>query len=138
MQIPTGMILDRFGVTPISRIGAALWSVATALTALTSGFGGVLAARVFLGVAEAPALPANSKATGYWFPRSERALATAIFDAAAKFSNVIGAPGGAAVIHFGWRGAFWVTAILSFIYFVVYWLFYRDPSADTHLSARRA
>jgi ACS family D-galactonate transporter-like MFS transporter len=135
MQIPTGMILDRFGVTPISRIGAALWSVATALTALASGFGGVIAARILLGIAEAPAFPANSKATGYWFPRSERALATAIFDAAAKFSNVIGAPLVAlAVIHFGWRGAFWVTAILSFTYFVVFWLFYRDPSADTHLS----
>jgi MFS transporter, ACS family, D-galactonate transporter len=34
LQIPTGMILDRFGVTPIGRIGAALWSAATALTAL--------------------------------------------------------------------------------------------------------
>src|ERR1051326_1962415 len=92
LQIPTGMILDRFGVTPVGRIGAALWSAATALTALASGFGGILAARVLLGIAEAPAFPGNSKATGYWFPRAERALATAIFDAAAKFSNVIGAP----------------------------------------------
>jgi MFS transporter, ACS family, D-galactonate transporter len=135
LQIPTGMILDRFGVTPIGRIGAALWSAATALTALAGGFGGLLAARVLLGVAEAPAFPGNAKATGYWFPRSERALATAIFDAAAKFSNVIGAPLVAlAVIYFGWRGAFWVTAVLSFAYFLAFWLFYRDPSADTHLS----
>jgi MFS transporter, ACS family, D-galactonate transporter len=140
LQIPTGMILDRFGVTPVGRIGAALWSAATALTALASGFGGILAARVLLGIAEAPAFPGNSKATGYWFPRAERALATAIFDAAAKFSNVIGAPLVAlAVIHFGWRGAFWATAALSFFYFIAFWLFYRDPSADTHLStAERA
>jgi MFS transporter, ACS family, D-galactonate transporter len=117
-----------------------LWSAATALTALASGFGGILAARVLLGIAEAPAFPGNSKATGYWFPRAERALATAIFDAAAKFSNVIGAPLVAlAVIHFGWRGAFWATAALSFFYFIAFWLFYRDPSADTHLStAERA
>lgn len=135
LQIPTGVILDRFGVTPIGRIGAALWSAATALTALAGGFGGVLAARVLLGVAEAPAFPGNSKATGYWFPRSERSLATAIFDAAAKFSNVIGAPLVAlAVIYFGWRGAFWATAVLSFAYFLAFWWFYRDPSADTHLS----
>ena len=135
LQIPTGMILDRFGVTPIGRIGAALWSAATALTALASGFGGILAARVLLGVAEAPAFPGNSKATGYWFPRAERSLATAIFDAAAKFSNVIGAPLVAlAVIYFGWRGAFYATAVLSFLYFVAFWLFYRDPSADSHLS----
>lgn len=135
LQIPTGVILDRFGVTLIGRIGAALWSAATALTALAGGFGGVLAARVLLGVAEAPAFPGNSKATGYWFPRSERALATAMFDAAAKFSNVIGAPLVAlAVIYFGWRGAFWATAVLSLGYFLAFWWFYRDPSADTRLS----
>ena len=70
-----------------------------------------IAARALLGIAEAPAFPANAKATGYWFPRTERALATAIFDAAAKFSNVIGAPLVAlTVVYFGWRGAFWATA----------------------------
>ncbi len=136
VQIPTGLVLDRFGVTPIGRIGAVLWSGATALTALAGGFGGVILARVLLGIAEAPAFPGNSKATGYWFPRTERSLATALFDAAAKFSNVIGAPLVAlAVIHFGWRGAFWATAILSFLYFVAFTLIYRDPSRDSRLSA---
>ncbi|MGH7043479.1 MAG: MFS transporter [Acetobacteraceae bacterium] len=134
-QIPIGMILDRFGVTPIGRIGAVLWSAATALTAIVSGFGGVILARVLLGIAEAPAFPGNAKATGYWFPRTERALATAIFDAAAKFSNVIGAPLVALCVDkFGWRGAFWATAILSLIYFFAFLIFYRDPSADTHLT----
>ena len=39
-----------------------------------------------------------------------------------------------AVVYFGWRGAFWATAVLSFST-LGFWLFYRDPSADTHLSA---
>jgi ACS family D-galactonate transporter-like MFS transporter len=34
MQIPTGSILDRSGVSPIGRIGAILWSCGTALTNL--------------------------------------------------------------------------------------------------------
>jgi len=135
-QIPIGMILDRFGYTLIGRWGSALWAGATALTAMVGGFGGVILARVLLGIAEAPAFPGNAKATGYWFPRSERALATAIFDAAAKFSNVIGAPLVAlCVVHFGWRGAFWATAVLSLIFFLAFLLYYRDPSADRHLSA---
>ena len=96
-----------------------------------TGFGFIFGARVLLGVAEAPAFPANSKATGYWFPRGERATATAIFDAAAKFSNVIGVPLVAvAIVTFGWRWGFGLTAILSFAYFIAYWLIYRDPSAD--------
>ena len=94
---------------------------------------------MLLGVAEAPAFPANSKATGYWFPRGERATATAIFDAAAKFSNVIGVPLVAfAVVTFGWRWGFGLTAILSFAYFVAYWVIYRDPSQDREARARRS
>ena len=136
LQIPVGMVLDRFGVMPVGRIGAALWSVATGLTALAGGFGGVIAARIILGIAEAPAFPANAKATGYWFPRTERALATAIFDSAAKFANVIGAPLVAlAVIYFGWRGAFWSMAVINVVYFAGYWLWYRDPGDDKALSS---
>lgn len=134
-QIPIGLILDRYGVTPIGRVGAVLWTVATGLTALAGGYGGLIAARVLLGIAEAPAFPGNAKATGYWFPRRERSLATALFDAAAKFSNVIGAPLVAfSVIHYGWRGAFWGTAVLSLIYTIGFWVFYRDPAADPKLS----
>ena len=115
LQVPVGMVLDRFGVTTVSRIGAFLWGVASGVVVLATGFGTIFAARILLGVAEAPAFPANSKATGYWFPRSERSLATAIFDAAAKFSNVIGVPLVAlAVVSFGWRWGFGLTAILSF------------------------
>ncbi|MGO8831476.1 MAG: MFS transporter [Roseiarcus sp.] len=136
LQVPVGMILDRFGVTNVSRIGAFLWGVASALVAFATGFGTIFGARVLLGVAEAPAFPANSKATGYWFPRGERALATAIFDAAAKFSNVIGVPLVAfAVVGFGWRWGFGLTAILSFAYFLAYWVLYRDPSQDPKLTA---
>jgi MFS transporter, ACS family, D-galactonate transporter len=136
LQIPTGMVLDRFGVTRVGRIGAFLWAVASLITALAGGFGGIFAARVLLGVAEAPGFPANSKATGYWFPRRERALATALFDAAAKFSNVIGVPLVAfAVVSFGWRWGFALTGLMSLAYFVAFYAVYRDPSADPKLSA---
>lgn len=136
LQVPGGMVLDRFGVTRVGRWGAFLWAAASAITAIASGFGGIFAARVLLGVAEAPAFPANQKATGYWFPRNERARSTAIFDSAAKFSNVIGVPLVAfAIVSFGWRWGFGITAALSLGYFVAYWAIYRDPSQDTRLTS---
>jgi ACS family D-galactonate transporter-like MFS transporter len=136
LQIPSGVLLDRFGVTRIGRIGILLWSAASMLAAIAGGFGGLLLARVVLGVAEAPGFPANAKAVGHWFPRAERATATALFDAAAKFSNVIGVPLVAFVtVGAGWRWGFGATAALSLGYFFVFWRFYRDPSADRHLSA---
>src|SRR5450759_5993505 len=54
LQIPTGLILDRFGVTWVNRISTFLWSVMSAATAFAGGFGGILGARILLGVAEAP------------------------------------------------------------------------------------
>lgn len=136
LQIPAGLFLDRFGVTRVGRWGAFLWGMASAITVFASGFGGVFAARAVLGIAEAPGFPVSSKATGYWFPRKERALATAIFDAAAKFSNVIGVPLVAVVVvNAGWRWGFGVTALLSLAYFVAFLVIYRDPSKDSKLSA---
>jgi ACS family D-galactonate transporter-like MFS transporter len=136
LQIPSGMILDRFGVTAVYRVSSFLWSLTSAMTALAGGFGGVLAARLLLGVAEGPGFPASAKATGYWFPRGERAMATSIFDAAAKFANVIGVPLVAlAVVQFGWRWGFGITGMLSFLYFLVFLIVYRDPSRHPRLSS---
>ncbi|HYK84676.1 MAG TPA: MFS transporter [Ktedonobacteraceae bacterium] len=135
LQIPVGMLLDKTGVKWLIRIGTIIWTIATFMTAIVSGFGLVILSRLLLGVAEAPAFPGSSKATGYWFPTRERGLATSAFDAAAKFSNVIGVPLVAiAVTIYGWRGGFYLTGILSLFYAALFWIGYRDPSESKRLS----
>jgi MFS transporter, ACS family, D-galactonate transporter len=135
LQIPVGALLDKVGVKWLTRIGTVIWSIATFMTAMVSGMGLIILSRILLGAAEAPAFPGASKATGYWFPMKERGLATSAFDAAAKFSNVIGVPIVAfAVTEWGWRGGFWLTGILSLLYAVMYWIFYRDPKEAKYLS----
>ncbi len=135
LQIPVGAMLDRIGVKWLMRIGTIIWSLATFMTALVSGLGLVILSRVLLGIAEAPAFPGSSKATGYWFPLNERGLATSAFDAAAKFSNVIGVPiVAAAVTIWGWRAGFFVTGTLSLIYAALFWIGYRDPKETKRLS----
>lgn len=138
-QIPIGYILDRYGVTLVSRIGAFLWSIAAACTAIAPNFATIYAARLFLGLAEAPTFPANAKAVGYWFPRAERGLATSLFDAAAKLSNAIGVAFTAyLLVLFGWRGMFWTTAALSLVFFALFYIFYRNPSEDKRLTHAEA
>ena len=136
MQLPSGLLLDRFGVRLVSRVGSILWSIASFSAALATGVVSFFAARLLLGIGEAPTFPANSKAVGYWFPQSERSLATAIFDSAAKFSSAIGVPTiGLLLFHFGWRWSFAVTGVTSLLYFVLFYAFYRNPSEDRALSA---
>ena len=128
------MLLDRFGVMRVGRIGAFLWTLASTLTALSTGYLGIFVARMLLGVAEAPGMISCQKATGYWFPRHERSRSTAVFDSAAKFANVIGVPLVAFfVVRFGWRWGFGITAMMSIAYFFAYWILYRDPSQDKKL-----
>ena len=135
LQIPVGVILDRYGVILIGRLGAFMWGIACFITAAASGFWHIFIARLILGVAETPAFPVSSKATGYWFPLGERGLATSLFDAAAKFSNVIGVPIVAAIAFFwGWRAMFVVTGIVSLVYFALFYLYYQNPSQDKRLS----
>lgn len=136
LQLPSGVLLDRFGVETIGRISALIWTVACFGGAFSPGLKSFFASRLVLGVGEAPTFPANSKATGHWFPRQERSLATAIFDSAAKFSAAIGTlTVGLIVIRFGWRFAFGVTGGASFLFFLVFFLLYRDPNQDKKLSA---
>ena len=135
LQLPVGVILDRFGVKLVGRVGTFLWSVASFAAAASTGLGGFVGARLLLGVGEAPTFPANAKAIGYWFPTEERSLATAIFDSAAKFAPAIGVPVlGVLLLRFGWRWSFAATGLLSLFYFALFYVFYRNPSEDKSLS----
>jgi MFS family permease len=135
LQIPIGIMLDRFGVRRIGRVATLLWSMASFASGLATGIYSFFAARLLLGVGEAPTFPANAKAVGYWFPERERSFATSINDAAAKFASAIGVPIlGLLVISFGWRWSFIFTGFVSFLYFLLFWGVYRDPSEDPRLS----
>jgi ACS family D-galactonate transporter-like MFS transporter len=134
-QLPIGVMLDKFGVRRIGRIGTFLWGVASFGAAATPSLGGLFGARLLLGVGEAPTFPANAKAIGLWFPPGERSLATSMFDAAAKFASAIGVPIiGIVLIKVGWRWSFAMTGVLSIAYFLYFWRVYKDPNDDHELS----
>lgn len=135
LQLPVGVILDRFGVRLVGRISTLVWSVASFAAAGAGSIGSLFGARLLLGIGEAPSFPANAKAIGYWFPGHERSLATALFDGAAKFASAIGVPLiGAVLIGFGWRISFALTGVLSFLYFLLFYFLYRDPQDDPGLT----
>src|SRR6202453_4132969 len=136
-QMPVGVVLDKFGVRRVGRISSFLWSVASFAAAITPNLGGFFAARLLLGIGEAPTFPSNAKAIGYWFPPKERSSATAIFDGAAKFASAIGVPLiGILLLKAGWRWSFAATGLVSFLYFLLFYRVYRDPVDDPGLTPR--
>ena len=135
-QLPVGVVLDKFGVRRVGRVSTFIWSVASFAAAITPNLGGFFAARLLLGVGEAPTFPANAKAIGYWFPAKERSSATSIFDGSAKFASAIGVPLiGMLLLKVGWRWSFAATGLISFLYFLLFCRVYRDPADDPELTA---
>jgi ACS family D-galactonate transporter-like MFS transporter len=134
-QLPVGVVLDKFGVRRVGRISSFLWSVASFAAAITPNLGGFFAARLLLGIGEAPTFPSNAKAIGYWFPAKERSSATSIFDGSAKFASAIGVPLiGMLLLRVGWRWSFAATGMISFLYFLLFCHVYRDPVDDPGLT----
>ncbi len=110
-QLPSGWLLDRFGARRVYAASIFLWSAFTLLQS-TIGLGGSAAfavtalfvMRFAVGIAEAPAFPANAKVVASWFPTAERGTASAIFNAAQYFAAVVFSPLMAWLTHaYGWH-----------------------------------
>lgn len=135
LQMPSGLLLDRFGVKLIGRVSSFLWSVASFAAAMAAGLRTFFVARLVLGVGEAPTFPGNAKAVGYWFPKAERTFGTAIFDGASKLGAALGAPLlGLVLEHFGWRWCFAASGIISVLFFAMFTVYYKNPSEDKKLT----
>lgn len=140
-QLPGGWLLDRFGSRKIYAISIFVWSAFTFLTGFTGFLAGVSAVvtlfilRLLLGVAEAPAFPANSRITVAWFPTKETGTAAAIFNSAQYFATVLFAPLiGYIVQTYGWEYSFIVMGIIGFL-FLIFWLtFVHAPKKSRHIN----
>ncbi|WP_293975225.1 MFS transporter [Sphingomonas sp.] len=79
MQLPAGWLLDRIGPTRAYGFALIAWSACTMAFASVRSFTAMIGLRLVLGVAEAPAFPANNKFVSNWFAASERGRATAVW-----------------------------------------------------------
>ena len=127
-QMPSGWFIDKVGARIAYAVAVVWWSLFTAACALSRGFGSLFGFRLLLGAGEAPAYPCNAKVVSEWFPRSERAFATSIFDSGARVGTALSLPIVTAIIGlFGWRMSFVITGALGFVW-TVFWLrMYKQP-----------
>lgn len=132
-----GWFIDRFGTKIGYAVSIAVWSVAAAGHSLVASVRGFLIARLCLGCGEAGNFPSAIKATAHWFPKRERAFATAIFNSGASVAAVI-APVTIPVIArlWGWRSTFLIAGILGLIWLVFWWLLYELPERKSNLNPK--
>ena len=111
MQIPGGVLADRFGSRPLLIFALVFWSVFTGLTGLATSFAALIVVRVLFGLGEGLENGAQFKLIGDYFPSRERSSANAVFLTALSLGPAVAAPIAAwLVVHVGWQQLFfWFT-----------------------------
>ncbi|MGN8200020.1 MFS transporter [Salinisphaera sp. RV14] len=122
-----GILVDRFGPRIVLAISVALWVVSIGGTGLVQGFTLALVARAALGLAEGPMFPGMTGAISRWLSPRERGRAMGSSLTAVPVSLAIGAPVVSSLIAWlGWRGMFFVLAVISLLWLPLWWLLFRD------------
>jgi ACS family hexuronate transporter-like MFS transporter len=135
MMLGFGGIVDRLGTRAGYALAMTWWSLAAMGHALARGVMSFAAARFLLGAGEAGNFPASIKAVAEWFPKRERALATAIFNSATSVGTVIAYPVvGWLFLKWGWKAAFIGTGALGFACLAAWLLLYRLPRQHAWLT----
>src|SRR6266699_1965243 len=128
MQIPGGIIIDRFGPRLTFAVSLFTWSVVTILQGLARSAAVLIGMRVVLGITEAPAFPMNSRVVGTWFPARERGFAIGVYTAGEFGGLAILTPVLALILStWSWPAMFLICGAIGVIYAVVFFLAYRDP-----------
>ncbi len=135
-QVPSGWLLDRFGPRVIYPVAVGWWSIWTALTAFASGVASLIVFRIGLGIGEAPVQPANIKVVSKWFPRSERAFASSLFDMGQQIGVALSVPVVTVLaVTVGWRAVFIVIGAVGLLWILGWLRVYRAPEDHPRVSA---
>jgi ACS family D-galactonate transporter-like MFS transporter len=113
-----GWLSDRFPVGWVMVSGYVVWSGATVLTGLVSGFTALYAVRLLLGAGESVAYPCYSRVFAE-LPQEHRGRANSLIDVGTKLGPSIGAfVGGLLLVHLGWRMLFLVLGGVGMLWLV--------------------
>ena len=140
MTILAGWFIDKIG----TKLGLALSLIAWSIFGILNAFVGRLVMmhviiRSAFAVGEAGNFPASNKTVAEWFPKRERALATAIFNSGSNFGAMVAAlfvPW--CMVCFGdqkgWKMAFILTGAAGFLWLIFWFWLYDTPGRQKRLS----
>ena len=136
-QIIGGWVSDRFGARRTLLVCGIVWAGATVLTGMAGGLASLLMARLLLGLGEGATFPAATAAMSRWVAKGQRGYAQGLTHAAARIGNAA-APYLIVVIMaaYGWRESFYVCAVLSLIWVVLWALTFTErPQSHPRITA---
>lgn len=135
MQIPVGLLVDRFGSRSVLLCGTALLTLAQAGFALAETYPAALVARFFVGLGDAMTFICVLRLVATWFPARRIPLVTQLTGTLGQLGAVLAAaPMTWALGHLGWRTAYLIAASLGLVLAVAVLAVLRD--SPTHRNLR--
>lgn len=135
-----GWFIDKIG----TKLGLALSLITWSFFGIINAFVGSavtmhMAVRSLFAVGEAGNFPASIKTVAEWFPKRERALATAIFNAGSNGGAMVAAlfvPTCMGIFgtQLGWKLAFIITGAGGLLWLIFWFLLYNPPNKHPGLS----
>jgi len=131
MQIPTGLLADRWGPRRLLTAGTAVATLGTLLFAFAPSYTWAGIGRLLVGASVAVGFVSMLKVAGHWFPASRYALVSGM----ALFTGVVGGviagvPLRLLVEAFDWRPVMAVSAGMTALLAVAIWWRVRDDPGD--------
>jgi MFS family permease len=126
LTFPVSILVDRWSRTKTIGVMAIMWSIATALCALTGNYVQLFMARILIGVGEAGYAPGGSAMISGLYPIGRRARMMGLWNASIPLGSAIGVLlGGIIAVKLGWKHAFGIVAIPGMIIAILF-LFVKD------------
>jgi len=126
LTFPVSILIDRWSRSKTIGIMAIVWSLATALCALTGNFMQLFLARTLIGVGEAGYAPGGAAMISGLYPQNTRAKMMGLWNASIPPGTGLGILlGGLIASHWGWRHAFGLVALPG-LFVAIAFLFVKD------------
>ncbi len=139
MQIPVGVMIDRFGPQRLLLTGVVLMTAAQLGFALTGSYGGALAARVFVGVGDAMVFISVLRLISSWFRPMRNPVLTQFTALLGQCGALVAAaPLAASLARFGWTSTFVGSAAVGLVLGLLVLILVRDvpPGSPPSRSAK--
>ncbi|MFG2904182.1 nitrate/nitrite transporter [Kitasatospora sp. NPDC048286] len=127
MQIPVGLLVDRFGPRRVLMLGVVLLSAGQLAFAFSSAFGPALASRAVLGCGDAMTFISVLRIAARWFPAARNPFVAQLTGLAGMGGNLVTTVVLARALHSeGWTPTFTAIALLGVAVFALVALLLRD------------
>ncbi|MER7475874.1 MFS transporter [Micromonospora sp. NPDC000018] len=133
MQVPVGVLLDRFGSRRLLIAGGVLMVAGQLCFALATDVGLAVAARVLVGLGDAMTFISVLRIVAFWFPGRRNPLMTQLTGTLGQLGAILGAVPLVALLHrAGWTPAFLAVAAVGATVLVMIVVAVRDtPRGQT-------